>query len=164
MEKDVPPEDLCLCYLDPQGAIQGPFLGVDIISWFEQGFFGTDLPVRLADAPEGTPFQDLGEMMPHLKDSAGQVDSINQNPELEEFGAVGVNLGSTLPSSAPVSGIADSSVGNEASLSLSEFNDLPAELVQLRVSKPEDPQQLSLLKGHSLYDRITQDEGIDLSQ
>ncbi|KAL8224506.1 hypothetical protein R6Q57_019981 [Mikania cordata] len=63
----VPPEELSLFYYDPQGEIQGPFLGVDIISWFEQGFFGAELPVRLADAPEGTPFEELGDIMPILK-------------------------------------------------------------------------------------------------
>lgn len=63
----IPPEELSLFYCDPQGEIQGPFLGVDIISWFEQGFFGAELPVRVADAPEGTPFEELGDVMPHLK-------------------------------------------------------------------------------------------------
>ncbi|XP_021997226.1 protein ESSENTIAL FOR POTEXVIRUS ACCUMULATION 1 isoform X2 [Helianthus annuus] len=63
----VPPEELSLLYCDPQGEIQGPFLGVDIISWFEQGFFGAELPVRVADAPEGTLFEALGDVMPHLK-------------------------------------------------------------------------------------------------
>ncbi|XP_039029441.1 GRB10-interacting GYF protein 1-like [Hibiscus syriacus] len=38
-----PPEHLSLYYLDPQGVIQGPYLGIDIITWFEQGYFGTDL-------------------------------------------------------------------------------------------------------------------------
>lgn len=61
------PEDLSLCYLDPQGVIQGPYLGIDIITWLEQGYFGTDLPVRLADAPDGSPFLELGEVIPHLK-------------------------------------------------------------------------------------------------
>ncbi|KAI3817425.1 hypothetical protein L1987_11215 [Smallanthus sonchifolius] len=65
----VPPEELSLFYCDPQGEIQGPFLGVDIISWFEQGFFGAELPVRVVDAPEGTPFEELGDVMPHLKAS-----------------------------------------------------------------------------------------------
>uniref|UniRef100_A0A7N0UVF5 GYF domain-containing protein n=1 Tax=Kalanchoe fedtschenkoi TaxID=63787 RepID=A0A7N0UVF5_KALFE len=65
------PEELSLLYCDPQGEIQGPFLGIDIISWFEQGFFGIDLPVRLADAPEGTAFLQLGDVMPHLKVADG---------------------------------------------------------------------------------------------
>ncbi|XP_039011869.1 uncharacterized protein LOC120140963 [Hibiscus syriacus] len=53
-------EELSLCYLDPQGVIQGPYMGIDIISWFEQGYFGTDLPVRLANAHDGSPFRELG--------------------------------------------------------------------------------------------------------
>eukprot|EP00252_Welwitschia_mirabilis_P014013 TRINITY_DN31026_c0_g1_i1.p1 TRINITY_DN31026_c0_g1~~TRINITY_DN31026_c0_g1_i1.p1 ORF type:complete len:1658 (+),score=381.91 TRINITY_DN31026_c0_g1_i1:62-5035(+) len=61
------PEELSLFYKDPQGDIQGPFLGIDIIQWFEQGFFNTDLLVCLSDAPEGTPFQPLGDVMPHLR-------------------------------------------------------------------------------------------------
>lgn len=61
------PEDLSLVYTDPQGEIQGPFCGADIIGWFEAGFFGIDLPVRLADAPDGAPFIALGSMMPQLK-------------------------------------------------------------------------------------------------
>ncbi|CAA2995109.1 uncharacterized protein LOC111375922 isoform X1 [Olea europaea subsp. europaea] len=67
LERRIIPEELSLYYRDPQGAIQGPFLGVDIISWFEQGFFGTDLPVRLEDAPDDASFQELGDVMPHLK-------------------------------------------------------------------------------------------------
>lgn len=59
------PEELHLLYMDPQGDIQGPFLGVDIIGWFEAGFFGLDLPVRLVSASE--PFSPLGTVMPHLK-------------------------------------------------------------------------------------------------
>ncbi|KAF4404719.1 hypothetical protein G4B88_006105 [Cannabis sativa] len=147
LDKDVLPEDLCLCYLDPQGMIQGPYLGVDIISWFEQGFFGTDLPVRLEDAPEGTPFQDLGEVMPHLKAWDGQGYNINQNLEIEEPGSLGVTLGTNLPS-APASGLGASSIGNEPSPSLPEFNSLPDELVQLRISEAEDPQ-LPHFKGQS---------------
>ncbi|XP_044501243.1 uncharacterized protein LOC123222499 [Mangifera indica] len=64
-------EDLSLFYLDPQGVIQGPYMGIDIIMWFEQGYFGTDLPVRLSDAPAGSAFQELGEIMPHLKVKTG---------------------------------------------------------------------------------------------
>ncbi|XP_039069627.1 protein ESSENTIAL FOR POTEXVIRUS ACCUMULATION 1-like [Hibiscus syriacus] len=52
-ESITPPEELNLCYLDPQGVGQGSYLGIDIISWFEQGYFGTDLPVRLENAPGG---------------------------------------------------------------------------------------------------------------
>ncbi|RZC59476.1 hypothetical protein C5167_006782 [Papaver somniferum] len=67
LERDTPPEEWSLFYKDPQGETQGPFLGVDIISWFDQGFFGTDLLVCLSDAPDGTAFQELGDLMPHLK-------------------------------------------------------------------------------------------------
>ncbi|KAJ8529151.1 hypothetical protein K7X08_035986 [Anisodus acutangulus] len=67
LEGGIPPEELSVYYCDPQGEIQGPFLGVDIISWFEQGFFGTDLLVRLEGAPEDSPFYELGDIMPHLK-------------------------------------------------------------------------------------------------
>ncbi|XP_008778184.2 uncharacterized protein LOC103698013 isoform X1 [Phoenix dactylifera] len=66
-EQVVPPEELNLIYKDPQGQMQGPFSGADIIRWFDEGFYGTDLPVCLSDAPEGTHFQQLGEVMPHLK-------------------------------------------------------------------------------------------------
>ncbi|XP_047312473.1 uncharacterized protein LOC124915754 [Impatiens glandulifera] len=72
------PEELSLYYLDPQGVIQGPFVGADIISWYEQGFFGTDLPVRLEDAAEGSPFMELGEIMPHLKISDHHSNSNNR--------------------------------------------------------------------------------------
>ncbi|XP_022774233.1 uncharacterized protein LOC111316531 [Durio zibethinus] len=77
LESVTPPEDLSLCYLDPQGVIQGPYLGIDIITWFEQGYFGTDLPVRLADAPDGSPFQELGKIMPHLKMNSGSASSVS---------------------------------------------------------------------------------------
>ncbi|KAH7365094.1 hypothetical protein KP509_18G008600 [Ceratopteris richardii] len=64
------PEHLSLFYIDPQGEVQGPFPGVDIIDWFKAGFFGTDLLVRSADALEGTPFSPLSEVMPHLQTSS----------------------------------------------------------------------------------------------
>ncbi|XXG45595.1 hypothetical protein AAC387_Pa02g0637 [Persea americana] len=61
------PEDLTLYYKDPQGEIQGPFSGSDMIGWFEAGYFGIDLEVRLATASPDTPFSSLGDVMPHLK-------------------------------------------------------------------------------------------------
>lgn len=64
------PEDLVLFYKDPQGAIQGPFSGSDIIGWFEAGYFGIDLLVRLAAAPHDSPFYLLGDVMPHLRAKA----------------------------------------------------------------------------------------------
>nr|XP_016489233.1 PREDICTED: uncharacterized protein LOC107809155 isoform X2 [Nicotiana tabacum] len=64
------PEDLVLLYKDPQGAIQGPFSGSDIIGWFEAGYFGIDLQVRLAAALPDSPFSLLGDVMPHLRAKA----------------------------------------------------------------------------------------------
>ncbi|EHA8588928.1 GYF protein [Cocos nucifera] len=64
------PEDLSLCYKDPQGQIQGPFSGSDLIGWFEAGYFGIDLQVRLASAPADAPFSLLGDVMPHLRAKA----------------------------------------------------------------------------------------------
>ncbi|XP_022750461.1 uncharacterized protein LOC111299508 [Durio zibethinus] len=61
------PEDLLLHYKDPQGEIQGPFSGIDIIGWFEAGYFGIDLEVRLASAPKDSAFSLLGDVMPHLQ-------------------------------------------------------------------------------------------------
>lgn len=65
-----PPEDLVLIYKDPQGAIQGPFSGSDIITWFEAGYFGIELLVRSASAPVDSPFSLLGDVMPHLRAKA----------------------------------------------------------------------------------------------
>ncbi|KAL9172588.1 hypothetical protein ABFS82_03G057600 [Erythranthe guttata] len=64
------PEDLVLYYKDPQGEIQGPFAGSDIITWFESGYFGIELLVRLASAPADSPFSVLGDVMPHLRAKA----------------------------------------------------------------------------------------------
>lgn len=63
------PEELVLYYKDPQGRIQGPFSGIDIISWFENGYFGLDLPVSLK--PNDMPWSSLGDVMPHLRSKAG---------------------------------------------------------------------------------------------
>ncbi|KAH7365825.1 hypothetical protein KP509_18G048100 [Ceratopteris richardii] len=78
------PEDLSLVYMDPQGEIQGPFLGIDIIGWFEAGYFGIDLPVRLANAPSGTQFMALGNMMPHLKPKPKVPPGFNPVKQFEE--------------------------------------------------------------------------------
>lgn len=105
--RGVPPEELSLYYQDPQGEIQGPFLGVDIISWFEQGFFGTDLPVRLEDAPDDLPFQELGDVMPHLKfrheyDSATDVGSnLDKTVVMEGTSETILQSGVPIPDSVP---------------------------------------------------------------
>lgn len=63
------PEELILYYKDPQGRIQGPFNGVDLISWFENGYFGLDLLV--CPSPNDLPWLPLGDVMPHLRAKAG---------------------------------------------------------------------------------------------
>ncbi|KAI4316808.1 hypothetical protein L6164_024751 [Bauhinia variegata] len=64
------PEELSLFYKDPQGQIQGPFKGIDIIGWFEAGYFGIDLPVRVENAAPDLPWLSLGDAMPHLRAKA----------------------------------------------------------------------------------------------
>ncbi|TKY75146.1 PERQ amino acid-rich with GYF domain-containing protein 2 [Spatholobus suberectus] len=64
------PEDLLLFYKDPQGRVQGPFKGIDIIGWFEAGYFGIDLSVRLENAASDSPWLQLGDAMPHLRAKA----------------------------------------------------------------------------------------------
>lgn len=84
--RSVPPEEMSLFYTDPQGDVQGPFMGLDIIGWFEAGFFGLDLPVRLADGPEGTSFNSLGNVMPHLKPKARVPPGFDALKQVEEQG------------------------------------------------------------------------------
>ncbi|CDY11817.1 BnaC03g57610D [Brassica napus] len=110
-EGTLPPEEFMFSYIDPQGVIQGPFIGSDIISWFEQGFFGTDLQVRLATAPEGTPFQDLGTVMSYLKTESMQAHINDQISELEETSRK-ANSGIGL-SFAPVSESNGSALGHD---------------------------------------------------
>nr|GMD97991.1 uncharacterized protein LOC109175541 isoform X2 [Ipomoea batatas] len=101
--RGVLPEELSLYYRDPQGEIQGPFLGVDIISWFEQGFFGTDLPVRLVDdALEDSPFQELGDVMPHLRGEHGYAVASDCRSKLEQPAAFEYKL-EVVQDSAPIS-------------------------------------------------------------
>lgn len=64
------PEELSLFYTDPKGQIQGPFKGIDIIGWFEAGYFGIDLPVRLENSAVDSPWSSLGDVMPHLRAKA----------------------------------------------------------------------------------------------
>ncbi|CAM8951516.1 unnamed protein product [Rhodiola kirilowii] len=97
------PEELSLLYCDPQGEIQGPFLGIDIISWFEQGFFGIDLPVRLADAAEGIPFQQLGDIMPHLKVGDGFGSQSNPSSFMETSNNLGGKSNAYLSESSSIS-------------------------------------------------------------
>ena len=76
------PEELVLYYKDPQGRIQGPFSGSDIISWFENGYFGLDLPVSIS--PSDLPWSSLGDVMPHLRAKAGPPPGFTA-PKQNEF-------------------------------------------------------------------------------
>ncbi|MED6146680.1 hypothetical protein PIB30_036757 [Stylosanthes scabra] len=64
------PEELSLFYKDPKGQIQGPFKGIDIIGWFESGYFGIDLPVRHENSAADSLWLSLGDVMPHLRAKA----------------------------------------------------------------------------------------------
>ncbi|XVE66062.1 hypothetical protein DITRI_Ditri08aG0051200 [Diplodiscus trichospermus] len=154
------PEDFTLFYIDPQGNIQGPFLGADIIMWFEQGFFGLDLPVRLGDSAEGTPFQELGDIIPQLKAKDGQASIVNLNSKLEESGHLGGNLEVSSPASSAVSNIVDSSLEHDLWHRVSGFNSLSSQHVHSRNSAPEAPLQLPHSKGQNFEDFVTQDEEI----
>ncbi|XVF63888.1 hypothetical protein PTKIN_Ptkin09bG0122300 [Pterospermum kingtungense] len=92
-------EDLLLHYKDPQGEIQGPFSGIDIIGWFEAGYFGIDLEVRLASAHKDSPFSLLGDVMPHLRAKArpppgfgvpkqAEMSDLSSRPNFGSFGKV----------------------------------------------------------------------------
>ncbi|XP_050372712.1 protein ESSENTIAL FOR POTEXVIRUS ACCUMULATION 1-like [Argentina anserina] len=156
LEMDVHPEGLSYFYLDPQGVTQGPYQGLDIISWFEQGFFGTDLLVRLEDAPEGTPFIELGDFMPHLKSWDGNGSIINSSSNIEESGGLG---GGSLPFTAAVSDSNYTFLGNDHQRPLWELDSYSAEHIQPRISEPEAPLQLHS-RGQSFNDFVEQDEDI----
>lgn len=140
LERVTPPEELSLYYVDPQGVTQGPFVGADILLWFEQGFFGTDLPVRLADAPEGTPFQELGKVLPYLK--VNNASANNTEPQMD----------GNLPASGSVSK-SNPSPANNVCQPLPELNIISAQHGQSIVSEPE----VSLQLPHKF---VTQDEGL----
>ncbi|KAF7123693.1 hypothetical protein RHSIM_Rhsim12G0023200 [Rhododendron simsii] len=151
-EGGIPPEEMSLYYQDPQGEIQGPFLGVDIISWFEQGFFGTDLPVRSEDAPEGTPFRELSEVMPHLRVTDGHGFIVDMSSNGEEPGAMEEKMGPGLSASSPVPEMTQMSALNDHSWQLSRFDGVP--------SQREHPLQLANTEGQSFHDFVGQDEDI----
>ncbi|RWR76444.1 hypothetical protein CKAN_00488600 [Cinnamomum micranthum f. kanehirae] len=115
--------------------MQGPFLGVDIISWFEQGFFSADLPVCLSEALEGAPFQELGDVMPHLKLKEQSLSANKTNKKHELPNSIEGNLeASTLTSDF----IAGSAAIDEQQLALPEFKGLSGHGVLTRSSKHED--------------------------
>ncbi|MQL83346.1 hypothetical protein Taro_015840, partial [Colocasia esculenta] len=81
------PEELLLYYRDPQGQIQGPFSGSDLIGWFEAGYFGIDLQVRLVDAPPDSPFSLLGDVVPHLRMKAKPPPGFSVHKQIETVDA-----------------------------------------------------------------------------
>ncbi|MEW5306414.1 MAG: hypothetical protein WDW36_008879 [Sanguina aurantia] len=50
-------------YRDPKGDVQGPFTKVDILDWFEAGFFPQELPIRAAMESADAPFLPLSSML-----------------------------------------------------------------------------------------------------
>ncbi|XP_027097152.2 uncharacterized protein [Coffea arabica] len=155
LEKGVPPEELSLYYCDPQGEIQGPFLGVDIISWFEQGFFGTDLPVRLADAPEDSPFFELGDVMPHLKASHEHASSTGLNSNLEVSTAMGVKFDGSVHASAPIADVISPTALDDPSWPLSHLDGISSHHVNLK-----NIEHQSHSEGQDFQNFVTQDEEI----
>ncbi|KAH6798476.1 GYF domain-containing protein [Perilla frutescens var. frutescens] len=159
LDRGIPPEELSLYYQDPQGEIQGPFLGVDIISWFEQGFFGADLPVRLEDAPDDSPFQELGDVMPHLKFGQEYGSGTDLNSNLEKSAVMeGISetcLQSGVPESVP------STVVDASSWQLHEFDNIPAHQGQSNVSESHRHLSQHLYsQGKDFSDFGVQDEEI----
>ncbi|KAM0934863.1 putative GYF domain-containing protein [Dioscorea sansibarensis] len=120
------PHELSLFYRDPQGDIQGPFLGVDIVSWFEQGFFDADLPVCLSDSPEGSPFMRLREVMPYLTHKSQAAPSALTGNASEDS----INLGASTPSGFIDAGVTKGQQG------ISIVSLEPE--VQLGICKPDD--------------------------
>lgn len=96
------PEDLYYYYKDPQGEVQGPFSGTDLVGWFEAGYFGLDLHVRVAAASADTPFCLLGDAMPHLKMKARPPPGFNEPKQndhnLDASGRAKITGTSVLPS------------------------------------------------------------------
>ena len=52
-------------------AVQGPFPRSDIITWFEDGFFPAELPIRSAEAAKDAPFRPLSQLMRVWTGAAG---------------------------------------------------------------------------------------------
>ncbi|GKB21580.1 GYF-like protein [Tanacetum coccineum] len=149
LASSIPPEELSLFYRDPQGEIQGPFLGVDIISWFEQEFFGLELPVRVEGAPEGTSFEELGDVMPHLKATHNYTPQDSTSPNLDRSGAYNGDLdaGISVPASASEMGIGT----DDPRWQLAGNNVLPRN-TQLRMSEHEGPLHLPYSEGQGFND------------
>ncbi|KAM3334977.1 hypothetical protein ACQJBY_029406 [Aegilops geniculata] len=97
--QDSYPEELTLYYLDPQGGVQGPFMGTDIVSWYEDGYFGLELPVRLAQAPDDAPFRPLSDLMPYLGHKPQSLPPVSRGGSAESPDSVHNNFEDALPTS-----------------------------------------------------------------
>ncbi|KAM3353797.1 hypothetical protein ACQJBY_024773 [Aegilops geniculata] len=97
--QDSYPEELTLYYLDPQGGVQGPFMGTDIVSWYEDGYFGLELPVRLAQAPDDAPFRPLSDLMPYLGNKPQSLPPVSRGGSAESPDSVHNNFEDALPTS-----------------------------------------------------------------
>ncbi|XP_019180354.1 PREDICTED: uncharacterized protein LOC109175541 isoform X2 [Ipomoea nil] len=161
LTRGVPPEELSMFYRDPQGEIQGPFLGVDIISWFEQGFFGTDLPVRLVDAPEDSPFEELGDVMPHLRVGHCYGGVLDPSSKLEQPATSEGALVADIQDSLSVS-VVDSSTTREGLIwQQSDFDGPYPHHIQSKLTNHDFLQsEKSFSKGDDFNDFVAQDEEI----
>ncbi|ESQ34116.1 hypothetical protein EUTSA_v10006556mg [Eutrema salsugineum] len=157
-EGAIPPDEFMFLYIDPQGVIQGPFVGSDIISWFEQGFFGTDLQVRLENAPDGTPFQDLGSVMSYLKTESVHAHISDQKSELE-----GISLKANSETGLSIAPVAESngpSSITDTSPSFSMYNNPSAHENFHRKSESEAYLKPPHADDRSFLDFSAQDEEI----
>ncbi|KAI3859402.1 hypothetical protein MKX03_013769 [Papaver bracteatum] len=159
-ERGPSPEEMSLYYRDPQGETQGPFLGADIISWFDQGFFGPDLPVCPSDAPEGTPFQELGEVMPQLKLKPWSDSATTPFSRVEPCDAVG---SFDEPAAAMVPDFMGLTVPGDQKWGTSEFENLSAAQVHSLISKSEDPVEPHYSEVERFHEFIAQNEESMLS-
>ncbi|KAK4377124.1 hypothetical protein RND71_003420 [Anisodus tanguticus] len=157
--RGIPPEELSLYYRDPQGEIQGPFLGADIISWFDQGFFGMELPVRLEDAPEDSPFFELGDVMPHLKFEHEYVGNTNLS-QAEPSAVLEEKLDSGLRSSASVSEMVGSASLNGSSWCPSDFDGLGGHHIQSIPDHPARQFKHPYSQSEDFNDFVAQEEEI----
>ncbi|XP_015076128.1 uncharacterized protein LOC107020326 isoform X3 [Solanum pennellii] len=157
--RGIPPEELSLYYRDPQGEIQGPFLGADIISWFDQGFFGMDLLVRLEDAPEDSPFFELCDVMPHLKFEHEHVGNTNLS-QAEPSAVLEGKLDPDLRSSASVSEMVGYAAFDGSSWPPSDFDGIGGHRVQSIPDHPARQFKPAYLHSEDFNNFVAQDEEI----
>ena len=159
MGSDILPEEFSLYYLDPQGETQGPFLGVDIIKWFEQGYYGPELLVRLSDAPDGSPFQELGSVMPRLRFRSGSASSSDLITNLEPSFAVGGILGENIAASSSALDYNNCAVINDQKSASSGLEATSGVSDQSRVPNHGYYSELQYSDDHSFQNFVTKDDG-----